>query len=263
MQPHPAPFSDVIVRRLRELLQGEGKVRALDPFAGVGRALFALQPGSTATMIEIEACFVQEGLDALGIVPALDDFYDGVIRFDYESVDTRYVIADSREFLKRDRRSYTHIVTSPTYGNRFTDGYRSKPGTKCRSYAQSKGAALEDGNTGSMKFGSGEYDKINREVMEISVERLKVGGKCIVNVSDFYKTLTRGEHPTRMPVVRWWTELLFSLGLSCIAIEPIQTRRFKEGENRHRVTHESILIFEKGEFYDGPSTRSALRRSRG
>lgn len=234
MQPHPAPFSQPILDRLRELLAGEGKVRVLDPFAGTGRVLAALPPGSKATLIEIEQAFVDEG-----------HTWIAANRSAFPGVDYLFHCADSSSWLGRTRKTFTHIITSPTYGNRMSDGYRSKPGTQCRSYAQSKGGALHPRNTGAYKLDSDAYSEINYDVMLAAVERLVLGGKVMLNVSDFYRTPTKGAPPQRQPVGADWVNLMTACGAFLRSVEPVYTRRFTRGENRHRVPYEYIMIFEK------------------
>lgn len=248
MQPHPAPFSKVILDRLREMLAEEEGVRALDPFGGTGRVLCALPSGSAATIIEIEESYVIEGMDWLQeLAPhpgrMLKAHYDvpGYAR----PVKYEWIIGDSRKVLRRRKGTYNWLITSPTYGNRFSDGYRAKEGTVCRSYAQSKGGPLEKANTGRFKFMSPEYQTLNAEVMAAAIERMEPGGNILINVSDFYRTAKKGEQPKRVGVVAWWIELMSDLGCPLYSAEPVKTRRFKKGENRHRVDYEMILWFKK------------------
>ena len=132
-----------------------------------------------------------------------------------------------------------------TYGNRFKDAFNPTPGRKCRGYAQSVGGPLQEGNTGAYGLASDQYTTINYEVMRAAVNRLIPGGTVIVNVSDFYKTFTKGAEPERQQVVAWWIDLLHDIGLHMYSATPVVTRRFKEGENRHRAEYEIVLVFRK------------------
>lgn len=253
-QPHCAPFSAPIIRRIKEILQGEdGEIRACDPFGGTARLLAAMPQNSYTAIIELEQEFVTEGLvwcgdeqglldtaTAYGTAPPLS--WRGRLtnggRYDY-------VCGDSRKVLARRHLTYTHIVTSPSYGNRFADGWNPEPGRVCRSYAQSKGAPLLDDNGSAYDFWDQQYWDIHCEVMTAAYDRLEVDGKLLLNVSDFYRTFERGEAPTRIPVVVEWIRALTDIGFVMYGAEPIITRRYKYGENRHRTEHEMLVTFRK------------------
>lgn len=240
MQPHPAPFSKPILDRLADLLRSDQKalgkpLRILDPFAGTGRVFLAAPPYSKVTMIEIEKEFVEEGLAYLSSINGRLD----------QTVKWRYEAAESAGWLQKHRATYTHIVTSPTYGNRMRDPYRSKPGTQCRSYAQSKGGPLLPYNSGAYKLDSDQYWGINGDVMESAIARLVPGGRVYINVSDFYHTPKKGAPPERQPVGAEWVSLMTHCGVFLASVEQVVTRRFTRGENRHRVPYEYILTFEK------------------
>lgn len=249
MQKHPAPFSEPIIAVLRELMKKEVKARVCDPFGGTGRVLDCVPPNSSVTIIDIEPSFIQEGLarvvtedayQALGKVEQLEHIgtlHPRGIKADWYSCDSRVVL--------RRRRTFTHIITSPSYGNRFKDAFNPTPGRKCRGYAQSVGGPLQEGNTGAYGLASDQYTTINYEVMRAAVNRLIPGGTVIVNVSDFYKTFTKGAEPERQQVVAWWIDLLHDIGLHMYSATPVVTRRFKEGENRHRAEYEIVLVFRK------------------
>lgn len=243
MQPHPAPFSAPIIGVIRELMKGERRARVCDPYGGTGRVLDALWPGQSAVIIDIEPSFIQEGLDRIGVYPHDLDFGDevGVKHLGITSV---WHAADSRSVLRR-RKTFTHIITSPDYGNRFTDKHNPAEGRKCRSYAQSKGSTLEPGNTAQYAFHSDEYSAGHREILAAAVNRLVPGGTLIINVSDFYRTVKKGEEPVRQRVVDFWMSLCTELGLNFYSATPVFTRRFKEGENRHRAEYEMVLVYKK------------------
>lgn len=228
---HPAPYSEEIILLHRELLGGR-KVRALDPFAGVGRGLDFVPSGSSVTLVEIEPEWAQDC--RLAAAQRAHDLKVTVIE------------GDSRTSIPR--RTYTHIFTSPTYGNRFTDVYLPNPRWRRRSYAQSLKRPVSEGATSRFGFHTEQYRDINAEVMTQAVKRLVVGGEAWINVSDFYRTLKKGEEPTRMLVTLWWINLMHDLGLVLREAHPVYTKRFKDGENRHRAEYESLLIFEKAEL---------------
>ena len=227
---HPAPYSEGIITLHKELLGGR-KVRALDPFAGVGRGLDFVPSGSSITLVEIEPEWAEDCRQAAELRPDLK---------------VTVVQGDSRKVIPR--RKYDLICTSPTYGNRFTDVYLPNPRWRRRSYAQSLKRPVSDGSTSRFGFQSEQYRNINAEVMEQAVRRLVIGGEAWINVSDSYKTLHKGEEPTRMLVTLWWINLMHDLGLVLREARPVYTRRFKDGDNRHRAAYESLLIFAKEEL---------------
>lgn len=230
MTHHPAPYSEEIILLHKELLRGR-KVRALDPFAGVGRGLDFVPSGSSVTLVEIEP----EWADVCRAAAERR-----------QDLKVTVVQGDSRTSIPR--RKYTHIFTSPTYGNRFTDPYLPNPKWRRRSYAQSLKRPVSDGATSRFGFHTEQYRNLNAEVMERAVGRLEDGGEAWINVSDFYRTTNKGEEPTRMLVTLWWVNLMHDLGLVLREAHPVYTRRFKDGENRHRAAYESLLIFVKEEL---------------
>lgn len=248
-QSFPAPYSAPIVHLMRILLsQPPKRIRALDPFAGVGRGLRAFPPKSKVTLVEIE----KEWAEDCRLQAAL-----------YPDLDVTVIHGDSRYSIPR--RKYNLIVTSPSYGNRFADPLRVKPGVNCRSYAQSLGRAPSEGSTASKDFGW-EYMTLNREVMLSALSRLESGGEVWINISDHYRTPPKAKktdppnEPVRIPVSRFWIDMLDGMGFMLREAHPIRTKRSKEGENRHRVPFESLLIFEDVRGTP-PSTRATQRRS--
>lgn len=253
-QPHPAPYSKPILDRLTRILATEErKVRAVDPFGGTARLLACMPQNSDTTIIEIETEFITEGLawcgdkqgllstaTAYGTAPPVS--WRGQLvnggRYDY-------VCGDSAKVLARRKKTYTHIITSPSYGNRFSDGFNPTEGRVCRSYAQSKGGALDISNGSAYRFFDPEYWGVHIAVIAAAIDRLEDDGQFILNVSDFYKTMAKGEAPTRIPVVPAWISVLHDLGMTMHHAEPVYTRRYKHGENRHRAEHEMLLTFRK------------------
>jgi hypothetical protein len=257
-QPHPAPYSVPILARFSEMLRDEGPgIRAVDPFGGVARLLAAMPPDSYTTIIEIEPVFVHEGWEWLsrnGHLQSATLAEPYVMRNGQGVLDNggvfEYICDDSRDVLRRRKRLHSHIITSPSYGNRLKDKWNPTPGRVCRSYGQSIGGELQDGNAALYGFNDPEYWSLHAEVMALAIKRLTDDGKIILNVSDFYRTppKKRGEEkkaPERIPVVLQWTAMLAELGMVLLAAEPVYTRRFKRGENRHRVPNEMILTFER------------------
>lgn len=235
MQKHPAPFSKPIIDRIREMLADAHGARVLDPFAGTMRVLLAV-PDSvrSVTAIEIEEEFVDEGID----------FLTGKISYEL-AAKAECVVADSAVWLRRHKKTYTHAVTSPTYGNRMSDPYRSKEGVVCRSYAQSKGGALSEANTGRYMLHDPKYFDLNVRVMAATIERLVDGGVFILNVSDFYRTLKKGQPPVRVDVLGFWLDMMRLFPVHLAGLERVYTRRYKHGENRHRVPYEYLVTFRK------------------
>lgn len=226
------------------------RIRAVDPLGGTARLLAAMPKNSYTTIIEIEPEFVAEGWEWMEHKGLVSTWSEGLAT---ESGHGRlsngakfeYIVGDSIKVLHRRKKMYTHIITSPSYGNRFDDAYNSTPGRVCRSYAQSKGGPLSEGNGAAFSFFTAEYWDLHLAVMRAAIDRLEIDGKLLLNVSDFYKTLRKGEKPTRIGVVPAWIRAMTDCGLVMYAAEPIVTRRYKYGENRHRTEHEMLLTFKK------------------
>ena len=244
MTHHPAPFSKGIIEEVAHYLYAvdnstlNKKIRVLDPYAGTGRVLdmIPIDVKASVTMVEIEPEWA-----------SMCELRAKQLR---EGLEARVICGDSAEVLRTDKRTYTHIITSPDYGNRFTDKYNPTPGRVCRSYGQSLKRELSEGSSAQFKFRNdfpehSRYREVHRAVMGAAIARLVPGGQLILNVSDFYATLRATAGPERQLVTLWWMNMLYTRGMTLERAIPIRTRRFKQGENRHRVAFESVLVFIK------------------
>lgn len=213
---HPAVFSFEILQAAADMLE-EQHVEILDPFAGVGK-IHQLQE------------FVDWTVNTVGIE----------IEPEWANLHERTIVGDA---LNTNRlfsvESFDAIVTSPVYGNRFSDSHNAKDGSERRSYTHDIGRKLHQNNSGQMQWGK-TYRDFHGRAWSIIAQVLRPGGRFILNVSDHIRS---GE---RMHVVNFHTETLINLGLHLVDANRIETRRFRWGANSDlRVNSELVLAFDK------------------
>lgn len=217
--PHPAKFSEPIVRKLHEQLNlwtprwDDRPIRVLDPMAGVGTIHRLRVPGIVATTgVEIE--------------PEWAEQHPGTIEAD----------ASDMPF----ERGFFHLImTSPPYGNRMADQFVSRDGTKRMTYYHFLGRRLHEESAAGLQFG----DAYKRKMMDILIECKRVlrdDGVFVLNVSDFIKA------GNPVPVVDWYIDTMIDLRFRVIGDQPIGTRRMRYGANHKlRVQSERVIAFEK------------------
>jgi hypothetical protein len=227
MTSHPAPFSDSIMEKLRELIADwEGPL--LDPYAGIGRVH---ELGRDDTMgIEIE-----------------EEWADTHERTLWGDSSTLRVTAHDAKMMTVDEphRSSPQlgyewlrpngIVTSPDYGNRMADQYLGTPEERRRrdeegvmprrrSYAISLGRKLTPGNAARYGFGD-DYCATHTRIFTAVTDVCNPGARLALNVSDHFAAYTR------IYVTSWWVEMVASLGWYVERMIPVGTKRFRDGAN--------------------------------
>lgn len=219
---HPAQYSPQIVAAMIERLDGvRGTI--LDPFAGPGRSLHRFDgKGRTVIGYEIE----QPWADASpGYVKCVDS--------------TK---------MPRRTSSVAAIVTSPDYGNRFSDHHDAKDQSRRRSYTHDireqtgdRSYVLADNNSGNIAFGYA-YQLLHRKVMAECLRVLRPGAPMLLNTKDFY----RGEEFVQ--VTLWHLTTCVSIGFEWRNATPIPTSGLRHGANRElRVDFEWMLELRKPE----------------
>jgi len=220
MTDHPAPFSRALIPHLVEACRGYPGGKMLDPFAGIGRgAEIADAVGMTFLGVEIEPEWAASAIHV--------------------------VHGDSTEVLPWfEPESFDVVCTSPAYGNRMADRYLGSPKDaelggrpRRRSYAIFLGRKPSAGSSGGMHWGQ-EYRDLHEKVWAECVRLLAPGGRFVLNCSDFIAK------KNLVSVTQWHENCLVRLGLEVVDRRPIETRRFKDGQNRDaRVPHEWIISF--------------------
>jgi len=221
----PAPFSTPILERLSAIvIDWEGPI--LDPYAGNCLIHTLGRDDTWATEIEPEFCAVS---------PEPDRTFCADSRF------VPVLIESGR--IPRPKA----IVTSPDYGNRMADQYLGTPAEvaaraetgrlpRRRSYAISLNRRVSEGSGAGHQFGP-EYCRIHEAVMSSVTSVLEPGARLALNVSNHYRG---GE---LVHVFPWWVTLIARLGWRVDAIVPVETRRFRDGENSDlRDESEYVII---------------------
>jgi len=210
MTKHPAKFSKNIIDILDSVVPEGGKV--LDPFGGVG-GIFKLDNGYReiyATEIEPEwalegGCIVADAHN----LPFKDDIFDA-------------------------------IVTSPVYGNRFSDHHNAKDGSRRRSYTHDLGRKLHPNNSGQLHWGP-KYKQFHKKAWIESKRVLKPRGLFFLNISNHIK------NDEEVDVISFHCEILFDLGFYFIEQIKIDTPRMRYGaNNKKRVEYEMVEVFSNG-----------------
>ena len=219
---HPAKYSPTILDVMRGQLaiRLPENARGIDPFAGVGRCH---ELGWWVAGNELEQPWCREHTGP-------------VVRGDATNLPFR---SGSLDFA----------VTSPTYGNRYSDKHVARDGSTRRSYTHDLRASLDDpdytlhpNNTGGMKWGR-DYWRVHGLAYDEVWRVLKDGGLFLVNVSDFI----RARKVVR--VVDWHARTLRARGFDVVGEVRVETARMRYGQNHEaRVDGEMVLVCEKEPF---------------
>jgi DNA modification methylase len=210
---HPATYSDAILDKLAEHVQGAEVV--LDPFAGTGRIHELRDRGVQHTIgIELEAEWADKHPDTI-----------------------HGSALEARHLVPADVDA---IVTSPTYGNRMADHHDAKDDSVRLTYKHTLGRDLTEGNSGAMQWGD-EYRIFHKLAWDEAVSVLKPGGTLTLNC----KNHVRNDEVQR--VVEWHVDYLIrELGLQLVAWDTVPTRGLMAGANAdRRVDHEVVVTLRK------------------
>lgn len=224
---HPAKFSPEVLERIEDLLDVHGwPDRILDPFAGVGR----VQKIKTSQVVGVE------------------------IEPEWAANAAGSSVAASAMALPFPDATFDGLVTSPCYGNRFSDSHRARDASSRRSYTHDLRAALadperdlHDENIGKVPWGPRYRDMHDRAWAEVlrtlipSCYAKPRGSLVIVNVSNFFKTI-KGEL-VEQHVAEWHHNWFMDHGCIVVDFDAVSTRRFRHGANRsQRAPQEYIFI---------------------
>lgn len=250
---HPAKFSAGIIDSLTVLMAEwlPAPSAILDPFAGVGWVHKLNRGEDQIVGVEIE--------------PEWAAANPGVIAGDA----TR---------LPFPGRTFDAVVTSPVYPNRMTDSHmandpcRACKGTgSCREQGLEpipcpdcgglgltkrntythrmrvlrgdRSSKLHENNAGAMRGRA--YWNLQEAALREMVRVTTCGGFLFVNVSNHMATKGKGEakHDVEVDVVGRWCNLLSLHSCLIRQVEPVSTRRNRQGANHDkRADHEVIIV---------------------
>lgn len=230
---HPAPYSQEIIRILRELLLQRypeiwGRPTLFDPCAGEGVGLAAIAGDEfNYAGLEIEPCFI--------IDPRIDEG-DATEPDGYPKAQGEFV-----------------IVTSVVYANGVADHHQALDGSTRHTYRSAVGAIegrdreLHPRNMGRYGYrgtkrpeDGGRSDKraMYWALAQAMVPHWSKADAVFLNVSDFIS-----HHTVVEPHVSDWVALLGLHGWSKFEYHEVATKRMKHGENRDtRVPYEIVIV---------------------
>lgn len=230
--PHPAKFSEPILRQIRRLVLDEQErlgrpVRLLDPFAGVGGIHELAEQGKVWTLgVELEP--------------------------EWAAAHARTEVGDATALPASWSEAFDVVATSPCYGNRLADTYDGagrcracdgsgiddefgEPCSRCEgagrdqsrrfSYRVALGRELSGGSAAGLQWGPSYRDLHVRAIAEW--ERvLRRPGLLLLNTSNHVRG---GELQL---VTEWFVQTLCSRGWRLLGAFPVPTSRIGMGANR-------------------------------
>lgn len=208
MTRHPARYSKQLLDTLFRWTEGLDPI--LDPFAGVGSAVFSR--GMVFNELEREwAAQCPRGTTTRGDALHLP-FRTG---------------------------SVGAVVTSPCYGNRMADHHEAKDDSRRNTYRHAIGRPLHEANAGQIQWGL-DYQLFHLTAWIEARRVLRPGGTFILNIKDHIR---KGE---RVPVTLDHYRSLRSLGFVPTGVRKIPCPGNRHGQNGNaRIDHEWLLRFIK------------------
>lgn len=205
---HPAKYSKALLPTLFAWTKDIDGI-ILDPFAGVGSAVFS------GRMIYNE------------------------LEREWADQCPRPVTRGDARHLPLRTGSVAAVVTSPTYGNRMADHHEAKDDSRRNTYRHAIERPLHPANSGAMQWGD-EYRWLHVQVWWEACRVLRPWGVLIVNVKDHIR---KGE---RQEVATWHRDVLTECGLLLTDARQIPCPGNRQGQNGAlRVDHEMLYRFIK------------------
>ena len=236
---HPAVYSKPILEHFDQIIDDrlfrkgdKPPINVLDPFAGTGKIHTLARPGLVSAVgVEIQEQYVH---------PEMFGIEDWV-------ADPNTVLGDATDLAKSWTGLFHMVMTSPTYGNRFSDRHQAKDASKRRGYTHDlrrmtgdPALELHPSNTGRYAFHTKQYQELHAKAWREVWRVLRPGGWFVLNVSDVIKG---GEV---VDVAQWHHDLVTDIGFNTVKIIPVETRRLRYGRNSAaRAAYEMIYVLEK------------------
>lgn len=247
---HPAKWSAGVLAQLAVLLPDylQPGALCLDPFAGVGLDQLAkAYPDGRWVGTELEAEWARQSAGTL--------------------------VADALRLPLR-RGSVAAIVSSYCYGNRMSDHHEAADlckacggagtlgpavyadvgdyGRTCptckgeglsrrNTYRHALGWPLTDGNAGQMQWGD-RYRLFHKAAIREQLRVVASRGLVVVNIANHLRTLTKGGPKVEQRVTEWTLSEWLAVGCTLVEVRNVQTRKQRQGANRHRTDGERILV---------------------
>lgn len=235
---HPATYSKPILQLFEAIIferldhtPFRQSVKVLDPFAGTGKIHTLAREDVETTGVEIQEQYVHPEL--FGI----EDW----------KPNPNTVLGDATAMAQSWTGYFDMVMTSPTYGNRFSDRHHAKDASKRRSYTHdlrrmtgNPTLELHPTNTGRYGFHTRQYKDLHRKAWQEVWRVLKPGGWFVLNVSDIIKNNEVVE------VAQWHHDVATEIGFDTRKVLPVETRRLRYGRNASaRAAYEMIYVLEK------------------
>lgn len=231
---HPATYSKPILALFEKIIDdrlaitpADLRIKVLDPFAGTGKIHTLGRPDVSTTGVEIQEQYVHPDMFGISWVP-----------------NPATVHGDATALPSIWTGMFDLVMTSPTYGNRFSDRHHAKDSSKRRSYTHDlrrmtgdETLELHPTNTGRYAFHTRQYRELHEKAWREVWRVLKPGGWFVLNVSDVIKNNEVVE------VAQWHHDLATDIGFDTLQSIPVETRRLRYGRNASaRAAYEMIYV---------------------
>lgn len=244
-RPHPAKFSDAILREVELLIEHHSTTyspHVLDPFGGVGKlheiegylSDHSMVPFTMVNELEPEWAVqsVEHGLTRCG------DFFE-LTR--YGLYDWYHRVEDGSYMWWKKGGPYDFIVTSPTYGNRMADKHNARDSSKRMTYKHQLGRDLTDGSSAGMQWGE-SYRIFHTRAWSKVHSLLADNGFFILNVKDHVR------NKQIINVAQWHVDTCLRVGFDVVERIDIHTPGMGFGQHQQtlKVDHEELIVLTKG-----------------
>lgn len=216
---HPAVYSDVFIPIFADILIKAGARNILDPMAGTGKIALIRDYGYTGKI----TCNELEPEWAVQKPYAVDDWY----------------FTDAADMTWALDNEFDAVVTSPVYGNRFSDHHKASDSSYRVTYTHNLGRQLHPENTGKMQWGA-TYREKHVAIYHECHRVIKPAGLMVVNISNHIRD------GAEVNVAGWTWDTLKICGFELVDFKEVKTPRLRSGANaKLRVEHEVILVMRK------------------